>query len=97
MTEPQCWLTPSTPGTYSIVVVGAIDPDWADHFDGMQLEWDVPGATRLVGHVADQAALQGILERLYGLSFPILSVTCLAGGSPSTAMDRSDRTDVTMD
>lgn len=32
--------------------------------------------TTLTGPVSDQAALRGLLERLYALGLPLLSVTC---------------------
>lgn len=67
-------VTVSMPGYYSVVVAGEIDPSWIDLFAGMTLETATPGETRLAGHLRDQAALQGILERLHGLSIPILSV-----------------------
>ena len=66
-----------------MVVVGTVDASWADHFEGMRFETAVPGETRLVGALPDQAALQGILERLYGLNLPILSVVRLQEGDLS--------------
>jgi hypothetical protein len=35
---------------------------------------DRPGATALVGRVLDQAALIGVLEQLYSLGLPLLSI-----------------------
>jgi hypothetical protein len=76
-------VTASTPAHYTVVVAGEIDQSWADHFAGMTLETARPGETRLVGSLQDQAALQGILERLHGLNIPILSVSRLEeSGSP---------------
>lgn len=97
MTERYRELTSSSPGWYSVIVAGALDPGWADHFDGMRFEREVPGETRLVGYVSDQAALQGVLELLYGLGLPILSVTRLEDGDPSSAKDPSARSDQTVD
>jgi hypothetical protein len=37
-----------------------------------------PGATTLVGRVLDQAALIGVLEQLYSLGLPLLSIEHLA-------------------
>ncbi len=84
MTEWQmAKVTASTPGYYAIVVVGTIDSNWADHFEGMRFETTIPGETRLDGYLPDQAALQGILERLHGLNLPILSVVRLHDGDTS--------------
>jgi hypothetical protein len=35
---------------------------------------DRPGATTLVGRVLDQAALIGVIEQLYSLGLPLLSI-----------------------
>ncbi len=85
-------ITVSTPGYYSVVVAGEIDPSWVDHFAGMSLEAGTPGETRLAGYLVDQAALQGILERLHGLSIPILSVVRVDDGNfPDRAPSNSIR------
>ena len=39
------------------------------------------GTTALVGPVADQAALHGLLRRLYSLGLPLLSVICMQSQS----------------
>ena len=70
-------VTVSTPGSYASVVAGAIGASGADRFDGLRFDTETPGETRLVGSLPDQAALQGVLERLYALSLPILSVVRL--------------------
>jgi hypothetical protein len=67
-----------TPATYRIRVQGRLDKSWADRLGGMAITAD-PAAekapvTILVGHLADQAALSGILNTLYELHLPLLSV-----------------------
>lgn len=83
-------VTASTPAHYSVVVAGEIDKSWGGHFAGMTLEIDRPGETRLVGYLQDQAALQGILERLHGLNIPILSVLRLDESGALGASNSSD-------
>jgi hypothetical protein len=65
--------------TYRIEIQGSVDGRWSDWFGGMDI---VPAqgrdgtlATTLVGPVADQAALRGILNRLWDLNLTLVSVT----------------------
>jgi hypothetical protein len=63
--------------TYQIKVRGRIGERWLHWFDGMSVMacGDPPGATTtLAGTVADQAALLGLLQRLYTLGLPLLLV-----------------------
>jgi hypothetical protein len=59
-----------------------IDPDWSDRLSGMTIdlvrEEARPPVTTLKGELSDQAALAGILNTLYELHLPILSVLCLS-------------------
>ena len=80
-------LTLSQPATYEIRVPGELDPSWSDWAGGMEIsivsKGDGPPVTILTGTVADQAALQGLLRRLYSLGLPLLSVICVEGGTTS--------------
>jgi hypothetical protein len=64
--------------TYQILVQGYLGEHWSDWFDGMTIEpkVDTQGTsiTRLTGTVIDQAALHGILRKLYDLGMPLLSI-----------------------
>ena len=76
--KPQ--LTLDQPVAYQIKVPGELDenwPDWAGEMDVM-VESDNNGSsvTALTGFL-DQAALQGLLRRLYSLGLPLISVICL--------------------
>jgi len=73
-----------TPATYRIRVQGHLDKTWSDRLGGMSI---TPGTTRdnqsvtiLVGHLIDQAALSGVLNALYDMHFPLLSVENLDEG-----------------
>ena len=59
---------------YEIRLQGRLDPRWTAWFDGMTLRADADGTTVIRGHVADQAALHGLLQRLRDLGLPLLSV-----------------------
>ena len=71
------------PATYQIKVPGHISESWSDWAGGMTItvesEGDDPPITTLTGTV-DQAALQGLLRRLYSLGLPLISVSCVEGG-----------------
>ena len=69
--------------TYQIKVPGHLGESWSDWAGGMTItvesEGDGPPVTTLTGTL-DQAALQGLLRRLYSLGLPLVSVICLECG-----------------
>lgn len=75
-------LTLDRPATYQIKVPGHIGESWSDWAGGMTItvasEGDDPPITTLTGTV-DQAALQGLLRRLYSLGLPLISVNYVEG------------------
>lgn len=66
---------------YEIKVSGAVNEHWPEWFSGLALtlESKSDGAfiTTLTGTVADQAALRGILNKLWDLNLTLISVTPL--------------------
>jgi hypothetical protein len=70
--------------TYQIKVPGELDESWSDWTGGMTItvesEDDGPPITTLTGIVADQAALQSLLRRLYSLGLPLMSVKWVEPG-----------------
>ena len=65
------------PARYFIRVQGVVDSRWTDRLGGMrvlQKEDGVGPSTVLSGELADQAALLGVLNCLYNLGLPLLSV-----------------------
>jgi hypothetical protein len=73
-------LTLDRPAAYQIKVPGHLDESWADWAGKMTIavesEGDGPPVTTLTGTI-DQAALQGLLRRLYSLGLPLISVICV--------------------
>jgi hypothetical protein len=73
-------LTLDRPATYQIKVPGELDESWSDWIGGMTITFDSvendQPVTTLTGTV-DQAALQGLLRRLYSLGLPLISVNCV--------------------
>jgi len=66
------------PATYSIEVEGHLDEHWSDRLGGMRItrrrRADQSTVTTLTGRVKDQAELTGVINSLYELHLPILSV-----------------------
>ncbi len=61
------------PATYQIRVEGLLDREWADWFDGMMLSYE-GNETLLVGKVTDQAALHGLINKLWDLGLTLVSL-----------------------
>ena len=63
-----------SPARYEISVGGVLDRSWSPWFEGLAVESDVAGQTVIVGQVADQAALHGLLAKIRDLGLPLVSV-----------------------
>ena len=83
MKEIKQKLTLDRSVTYQIKVPGHLDESWSDWAGGMTVSVeskdDGPPVTILTVTV-DQAALQGLLRRLYSLGLPLISVNCVELG-----------------
>ena len=76
--------TMKEPAIYRIRVRGHLDPKWSERLEGMNItevrHSEKDDQTILVGRLADQAALAGVLNTLYEQHLPVLSVDCLEEG-----------------
>jgi hypothetical protein len=83
MNDVRQKLTLDRPTTYQIKVPGVIDVSQSDWVGTMliSVESDADGTpiTTLAGEI-DQAALHGILRRLYSLGLPLISVIYIENG-----------------
>jgi len=83
MKEIKRRLSLDRPATYQIKVPGHLDESWTEWDGSMTVTIesidDRPPITTLTGTV-DQAALQGLLRRLYSLGLPLISVNWLEEG-----------------
>jgi len=64
---------------YEIIVQGELDQSWETVLEGMnvgssQIGEDFPPTTTLIGPVTDQAALRGLLCKLWDLNLTLISV-----------------------
>ncbi len=61
-------------GFFEIHVRGHLSPAWSDWLEGMEVELLDNGEMILTGAIIDQAALMGVLNKLYRLNLTLLSV-----------------------
>jgi hypothetical protein len=59
---------------YEIHIKGHLSANWSDWFDGLTVTNLDQGESLITGPVADQAALQGLLARVYSLNLTLLGV-----------------------
>ena len=59
---------------FEIHVKGHLNSQWSDWLEGMELKLMDNGETVLCGHIVDQAALMGILDKLNRLNLTLLSI-----------------------
>ena len=61
------------PVVYQIKVQGKLDESWSSWFNSMAITFE-GDTTTLTGAVIDQAALRGILSKLWDLNLALISV-----------------------
>ena len=66
------------PCVYEIRVEGHLSGRWSDWFAGLAIHHDLSDETTLTGSLADQAALFGVLNKIYALNLPLISVNRLS-------------------
>ncbi len=84
--------TPPTNDTtaYEIRVAGHLDDHWSAMLGDLALTRCPDGTTTLIGPVADQAQLHGVLTRVRDLGATLLGVRILAG-TPTPSSPRIDQ------
>ena len=75
---------PSQPVVYQIRVKGHLGHEWTDWFEGLTITLEEDGNTLLTGPVVDQAALHGLLKKVRDLGMPLVSVSPVEPGPPTT-------------
>ncbi len=85
MTDNKACKTPAShTGSrfFEIYVKGHLNSQWSDRLGGLQVRLLDSGEMILSGYLVDQAALMGVLNRLYNLNLALLSMN---------TVDQSDR------
>jgi hypothetical protein len=59
---------------FEIRVNGHLDESWSDWLEGLEAKLLDNGEMRLCGQIADQAALMGILNKIYRLNLTLISL-----------------------
>ncbi len=71
----QSFSTGSRETTFAICVKGQLDESWSDWLEGLEVKLLDNGEMILFGHIEDQAALMGVLNKLVRLNLTLLSVS----------------------
>jgi hypothetical protein len=66
------------PADYEIRIEGHLSASWASWFEDLQIRHEESDETILVGTLADQAALHGVLMRIRDLGLPLVAVSRIA-------------------
>lgn len=80
MNEGRQKLTLDQPIAYQIKVPGHLDESWSDRAEGMTITVISEGGgspVTILSGTFDQAALHGLLRRLYSVGLPLISVICV--------------------
>ena len=86
---------PSQPPVYQLRLKGHLGCQWTDWFEGLTITLEEDGDTLLTGPVVDQAALHGLLKKVRDLGMPLVSVSPVEPGPPTTlGTSQADQSDV---
>ena len=86
---------PIQPMVYQIRIKGHLGCEWTDWFEGLTITLEEDGDTLLTGPVIDQAALHGLLKKVRDLGMPLVSVSPVEPGPPTTiGTGQADQSDV---
>lgn len=73
------------PACYRVVVEGTLDSEWRNRLGEVTIDTAIDGdgvpQTRVSGRFADQAALHGLIETLYGLHLPVVRIEQVEDGT----------------
>jgi hypothetical protein len=82
--NPEPTTDPGQPAIYQIRLKGHLGSQWTDWFEGLTITLENNGDTLLTGPVIDQAALHGLLKKVRDLGTPLVSVSPVEPGPPTT-------------
>jgi hypothetical protein len=86
---------PGQPMLYQIRITGHLGPQWTNWFEGLTITLEEDGDTLLTGPVIDQAELHGLIKKVRDLGMPLVSVSPVELGTPTTLeTGQADASDV---
>ena len=65
---------------YAIGVIGEVNADWSEWFDGLKISNTQSGEAMISGEIVDQAALRGTLNKIFNRNLALISVTRVGSG-----------------
>lgn len=68
---------------YELRVRGVLEERWSSWFDGLDIVAEPPDNCVLIGAVADQPALHGLLAKVRDLGLPLISVRLVEEKGPA--------------
>jgi hypothetical protein len=81
-------------GEYEIKVKGHLDERWSYWFEELAItpgfSEDSTPITTFTGHLADQAALHGVLAKIRDMNLPLISVTQVEAKSKDESQTKSE-------
>ena len=75
------------PNYYEIKIKSQLDKTMIDWFEGLTVSNQEGGDAIIAGHLPDQAALQGVLNRISSLGLTLISVNAVPEGNTSEAIN----------
>jgi hypothetical protein len=96
MKPPPSNISVASPANYKISVVGVLDESFTDRLGGLTISNTAPDqntgkpVATLIGQLADQAALFGVLNALYNMRLPLLAVECISIYKKKEISDHGD-------
>jgi len=66
---------------------GHLSDQWSDWFGGLEIENQPNGEAVISGSLPDEAALYGVLKRMYDLGLTLVSLHCVEEGNTTTNLE----------
>jgi len=77
------------PVIYQLRVKDHLDGEWAEWFAPLQIVNEPNGEATLTGPVVDQAALHGLINKVFGLNLEVISVMRVTSPTQETPFGRA--------